>query len=324
MRAGGLTTMRAIVYERYGSPDVLELREVAQPEIGESDVRVRVHAAGVSAGDGHLLTGAMWAVRLYQGVLSPKRRILGYDVSGTVEAVGAKVTRFRPGDEVFGAGPGAGAFAEVMRVPEDGLARKPAGLSHADAAAVPTSAVTALQGLRDKGRIRAGQQVLVHGASGGVGSFAVQIAKADGAEVTGTCSAAKVDFVRSLGADHVLDYRAPDFTLGEGRWDLILDLAGRHPVAECRRALTPDGIYVVAAGAVTRTLRIALFGGKRMVGYIAQTRAKDLETITELVEAGKLSPRVERCFPLGETADALRLLLEGRVRGKLVVAVRGG
>lgn len=313
--------MQAVVYKRYGPPDVLELREVERPRPKDGEVLVRVHAAGVGAGDWHLLTASMFAVRLYQGLFRPKRRILGHDLSGTVEAVGPGVTAFRPGDEVFGSSFHAGAFAEFACVPEGGLAPKPAGLSHTGAAAVPSSGITALQGLRDKGRVRAGQAVLIHGASGGVGSFAVQIAKAHGATVTGVCSTAKLDFVRSLGADRVLDYTREDFAELGDRYDLILDMVGKHSLAACRRALAPDGVYVAVSGAPTRSLRIALIGGKRMRAFIAKPNRADLLVLSELLESGRLRPRVDRCYALPEVPEALRELGAGRVRGKLVVAV---
>lgn len=313
--------MRAMVYDRYGPPDVLSLREVDAPAVGERDVLVRVRAAGVAAGDWHLLTGTLWAVRLYQGLFRPKRRILGHDVAGTVEAVGARVTRFRPGDAVFGSSPAAGAFAELVAVPGDRLVPKPANVTFEEAAVVPVSALTALQGLRDKGRIRPGQQVLVNGASGGVGTFAVPIAKSFGAEVTGTCRVEKADLVRSLGADHVLDYRAEDFTAGPRRYDLVLDLAGKQPLAACRRALTPEGVYVAVAGAPSRLLRVALFGGRRMVAFIAHTNRADLEVLAGMLETGTLRPVIDRRFPLAETAEALRVLGAGDARGKLVVTV---
>jgi NADPH:quinone reductase-like Zn-dependent oxidoreductase len=313
--------MRAIVYERYGPPEVLELREVDAPVVGERDVLVRVRAASVGAGDWHMLTATWFAVRLYQGLLRPKRPILGYDVSGTVEAVGAAVTRFRPGDQVFGASDEGGAFAELMRVPESGLVRRPPGLSHAQAAAVPTSALTALQGLRDKGRIRAGQQVLVNGASGGVGTFAVQLARVFGAEVTATASTAKLDLVRSLGAAHAIDYTREDFTRGERRYDLVLDNVGNRPLADCKRTLTPTGIYVAVSGAPTRSLRVALTGGRRMVALLSKPNQPDLAFLAELLESGELTPVIDRTYPLREVPDALHRLGAGQARGKLVITV---
>lgn len=316
--------MRAVVYHRYGSPAVLSLQEIDAPAIGERDVLVRVRAAGVGAGDWHLLRATWFAVRLYQGLLRPRRRVLGHDVAGTVEAVGAAVTRFRPGDEVFGTSDDAGAFAELMRVPELGLVHKPAGLTFEEAAAVPASAITALQGLRDKGRIRSGQAVLVNGASGGVGTFAVQLARWFGAQVTGVCSAGKLDLVRSLGAEHVIDYGREDYTAGERRYDLILDNVGNRPLAACKRALGPEGIYVAVSGHPLRSLWVALAGGKRAVAFIAKPRQPDLELLRDLLEKGRLRAVVDRCYPLHAVPDALRTFGAGQVRGKLVVTVGGG
>ncbi len=313
--------MKAIVYATYGSPDVLELREVEPPVCGKNDVLVRVHAASVGAGDWHLLTATWFAVRLYQGLVRPKRPILGHDVSGTVEAVGSAVTRFAVGDQVFGASENAGCFAELVRVPATGLVHKPDNVTHEQAAAVPASALAALHGLRDKGRIRAGHKVLINGASGGVGTFAVQLAKFYGAEVTGVCSTSKLDLVLSIGADHVIDYRHEDFTQRDERYDLVLDNVGNRPLADCRRTLTPDGIYVAVSGAPTRALWIALFGGQRAVSFISQSKPEDLEDLRELLEAGQLTPVIERTYPLAEVADALRRLGAGQARGKLVIRV---
>lgn len=312
--------MKAVVYDRYGSPDVLELREVDPPTVGERDVLVRVRAAGVAAGDWHLLRATWLAVRLYQGLLRPKRRVLGHDASGIVEAVGAQVTRFRPGAEVFGTSDRAGAFAELVAWPEDALVAKPPSVSFAEAAATPASALAALHGLR-KGRIGPGQRVLVNGASGGVGTFAVQLAKHFGAaEVTGVCSAGKADLVRAIGADRVIDYAREDFTASGERWDLVLDNVGRHPLAACRRALTPTGVYVAVSGAPTRSLRIALLGGKQLVAFVSQPNPADLGLLRELLADGRLKPVVDRTFPLGEVPDALRYFGAGRARGKVVVA----
>ena len=315
--------MKAIVYERYGPPEeVLETREVDAPTAGHGEVLVRVRAAGVGAGDWHMLVAEMFAVRLYQGLFRPKRRVLGHEAAGVVEAVGAGVTRWKPGDEVFGETP-AGAFAELVRVREDRLARKPAGVRFEEAAAVPVSALTALQGLRDKGGLKEGMKVLVNGASGGVGTFAVQIAKAMGAEVTGTCSAAKAKAVRALGADRVLDRRSEDFTTRDERYDLILDCAGKQPVAACTGALAEGGTYVTAGGAPGRSLWIALTGGRRAVAYIAKPNAKDLETLAGMLEAGTIRPRIDRTYPLGDVPKALRRLGDGEVTGKMVVRVVG-
>lgn len=319
-----MSTMRAVVHERYGAPDVLQLREIDRPTPGQGEVLVRVQASCVSAGDWHMLTATWFAVRLFWGLLRPRRKVLGFDVSGTVEAVGAGVTRLRPGDEVFGASDGGGAFAEFMCAPEAGLVPKPKGVTHEQAAAVPTSALTALQGLRDKGRIQAGHAVLINGASGGVGCYAVQLAKRFGAEVTGVCSAGKLDLVRSLGADHLLDYGLQDFTRQRERYDLVLDNVGNRPLADCRRTLRPGGIYVQVSGHPLRALWVALFGGRRMVSFVSKPVQADLESLAELLQAGELRPVVDRVYALGEVPDALRDFGEHRARGKLVIRVSEG
>jgi len=315
------TLMQAIVYEQYGSPDVLTLREVPVPTISDHDVRIRIHAAAIGAGDGHLLSGKIFAVRLYQGVRKPKRQVLGHEASGTVEAVGSKVTRFEVGDEVFGTSNGAGAFAEYMRFSEDDLVHKPVGVTHQQAAAAPVSALTALQGLRDKGRIQAGQRVLINGASGGVGTFAVQIAKSFGAEVTAVCSAGKMNLVRSIGADHVIDYGKEDFTTSHEHYDLVLDNVGNRPLADCKRTLRPGGMYVAVAGAPTRSLWILIGGGKNAVVFVSTPNQVDLLTIRELLESGTITPVIDRTFALKDVPDAMRYFGEGKTRGKLVIAM---
>ncbi len=311
--------MQAIVYEKYGPPDVLELREIDKPTIKDNEVLVRVHAAAVGAGDLHLLSAEIWAVRAYAGLFGPKRPVLGHDLAGTVEAVGNKVTRFKAGDEVFGTSNNAGAFAEYVRVPEAGLALKPSNLTFDEAAAVPVSALTALQGLRDKGRIQPGHKVLINGASGGVGLFAVQIAKSFGAEVTGVCSTKKMELVRSLGADHVIDYTQEDFTTSDRRYDLVLDNVGNRPLADCKRTLAPDGIYVAVAGAPSRSLRIAIAGGKNAIVFVSLPNPEDLLCIKELVESGKLTPTIDRRYPLAEVPDAMRFAGAGTAQGKIVI-----
>ena len=315
--------MKAIVYERYGSPEVLELREIDKPSVADGDVLVRVHATCVSGGDWHMLTATWFAVRLYWGLLRPRRQVLGFDMAGTVEAVGEKVTRFRPGDEVFGASERGGAYAEYVSVPEDGLVPKPANLTHEQAAVAPTSALTALHGLRDKGRIRSGHKVLINGASGGVGTFAVQIAKSYGAEVTGVCSAGKLDLVRSIGADHTIDYGQEDFTQSDARYDLVLDNVGNRPLADCKRTLRPEGIYVAVSGHPARALWIALAGGKRLVSFVSQSNQEDLAVLAELLESGKVTPVVDRSFALDEVPEAMRYFGEKRARGKIAISVRG-
>lgn len=323
--------MKAIVQDRYGSEDVLELREVARPEIGDGQVLVRLRAAGVDPGVWHLMTGLPYLVRLLGfGLRAPKNPIRGSDLAGHVEAVGPKVTRFRVGDEVFGTCDGS--FAEYAAASENHLALKPPSLSFEQAAAVPTSAITALQGLRDHGRVEDGQHVLVIGAAGGVGHFAVQLAKAFGAEVTGVCSTTKLELVRSLGADHVIDYTGEDFTEQGPRYDLILDTAGARPVSRLRRALTPRGTLVITGaeggdrvtGGIGRQIRAAMlspFLRHTLRMYVAQPNRKDLEYLTELLEAGTIMPLIDRSYPLAETADAIRHLAQGHARGKVVLTL---
>lgn len=313
--------MKAIVYRKYGSSDVLELHDVDKPAVGSRDVLVRVHAASVNRADWHLLTGTPPVVRLYWGLFRPGRKVLGHDAAGTVEAVGEGVTRFRPGDSVFGTSEKAGAFAESMRVSEDGLVRKPERLSDEEAAASPTAALAALQGLRDKGRIEPGQWVLINGASGGVGTFAVQIAKAFEAEVTGVCGPRNVEMVRSLGADRVIDYTQDDFTKRDDRYDVILDLVGNHSMRDLKRVLCPKGTYVAAAGGAARMLWIALTGGKRMVSLMSQPTQEDLQYIKDLLEAGVVRPVIDRSYALEEVPEAIRYVGEGHARGKVVITM---
>lgn len=322
--------MRAVTYTEYGSPDVLRLAEVAAPTPGDDDVLIRVHAAGVNAGDWHLLRGEPLMVRLMAGLRRPKRPILGADVAGRIEAVGRNVAELRPGDEVFGdlSDSGFGAFAEYVAAPAHTVARKPAGMSFAQAAAVPSAALTALQGLRDEAQLRPGQRVLVNGASGGVGSFAVQIAKALGAEVTGVTSGRNLELVRALGADHVVDYTREDFTRSGMRYDVILDTAAFRPLAEHQRALAPGGAYVLVGGAFRQMLTVMVLGpwrsrrsGQRFRTFVKQPRPHNLAFVRELLEAGRLAPAIDRCYPLGEAAAALRYLGTRRARGKVVMTV---
>jgi len=311
--------MKAAVYERYGPPDVISIRDVDPPSVGEHDVLVRVRAAGVGAGDWHLLNATWLAVRLYQGLRRPKRPVLGHDVAGVVERVGAKVERLRPGDEVFGISDGAGCFAELASVPAKGLVEKPANTSFEEAACVAVSGLTALQGLRDKGGIRAGQEVLVNGASGGVGSFAVQLANGFGATVTGVASGPKLDLVRELGAHHTIDYRLMDFADRVGAYDLILDNVGDLAVEDCVRALRPGGRYVAVSGAPSRGLGIALFGGRRAVAFVSRADPTDLELLRDLLARGELRVPLDRTFPLADATDALRYFGSGRARGKIAL-----
>lgn len=313
--------MKAIVYERYGSPDVLEIQEVARPTVSDRDVLIRVHASCVNAADWHFLTGTPRVLRLVAGLSKPKRRILGLDSAGTVESVGGSVRRFQPGDEVFATTDDMGGFAEYMRVPEDGTVPIPANVTHEEAAAVPVAALTALQGLRDRGKIRAGQKVLINGASGGVGTFAVQIAKSFGAEVTGVCSARNLDTARSIGADHVIDYAREDFVSSGRRYDLILDVVGNLLLADCRRMLTQLGIYVAAAGEPFRLLWIGMTGGKRMVSFVSRPNQEDLVFLKELLETGKMKPVIDRRYPFHEVPAALRYVGEGHARGKVVITM---
>jgi len=322
--------VKAIVQDRFGPADGLELRDIDTPEIGATEVLVRVHAAGVDRGVWHVMTGLPYPIRLAgYGFRAPKHGVPGTDLAGVVTAVGADVTRFAPGDEVFGTG--IGTYAEYARAREDQLTAKPTTLTFEQAAALPASGVTALQALRDRGAVQPGQHVLVIGASGGVGTFAVQLAKAFGAEVTGVSSTAKVDLVKSLGADHVIDYTREDFADGTRRYDLILDIGGSTPVRRLRRALRPRGTLVFVGGensgnltGLGRQLRGALlspFLRQRLVLLVAKERAADLETLTGLIEDGKLVPSVDRSYPLDEAPDALRALENGHVRGKVVITV---
>ena len=322
--------MKAVVAQSYGPPDVLRLEEVERPAPEDDEVLIEVHAAGVNAADWHLLRADPPLVRLMGfGLLRPKNEILGADVAGLVEAIGSDVTHFSPGDEVFGdlSACGHGGFAEYVCAPEDALATKPSNLSFEEAAAVPLAAVTALQGLRDEGGIQAGQKVLIVGASGGVGTFAVQIAKAFGAEVTGVCSTSKVDLVRSIGADHVLDYTQEDFA--EGRYDLILDAGAHRSIFDCRRALEPDGTYVQVGGSTGRLFEAMLVGpllsaidGRTMGNMMTKPDRDDLLAICELVEAGEVTPAIDRRYPLAEVPEAIRYVEDGRARGKVVVTAR--
>jgi len=323
------TTMRAIVQRTYGSADVLRLAGIAKPDIESNEVLVKVHAAGLDRGTWHLMTGLPYLGRLVFGLRVPKNPVPGLDVAGTVVAVGSDVTRFQAGDEVFGIA--RGSFAEYAVALEDKLAHKPRGLNFERAAVVPVSASTALQGLRDAGRVEAGQKVLIVGASGGVGTYAVQIAKAFGTEVTGVCSTAKVDLVRSIGADHVIDYTREDFADGSQRYDLIIDIGGNSRVSRLRRALTPTGTLVILGGegggnvtGVNRqiwALALSPFVGQRLTTFIAKENHADLETLSRFIEAGQLRPILDKAYPLAEAADAMRHLEAGQARGKIAITI---
>ena len=323
-------TMRAIVQDAYGSPDVFRLTRISTPDVADNQVLVRVHAAGLDRGTWHLMAGRPYLLRLAFGFSKPKNPVPGLDLAGTVVAVGSAVTRFSPGEDVFGTG--EGSFAEYAVAPEDQLARKPDSLSFEQAAVVPVSGLTALQALTDVGHLQPGQQVLIIGASGGVGSYAVQLAKALGAEVTGVSSTAKLDLVRSLGADHVIDYTRDDFADGAHRYDLILDIAGNPALSRLRRALTPTGTAVIVGGeqggrltgGLDRQFRakaISLFVRQRMTFFLSKERASDLERITEFIEAGKLTPSIDRIFPLDQVPEAMRHLEAGEARGKIAITV---
>jgi NADPH:quinone reductase-like Zn-dependent oxidoreductase len=322
--------MKAIRYPKYGSADDLQLQEVEKPAPKDTEVLVKVHAASVNALDGHRLGTSLFVRVVSAGLRKPKDPRFGVDLAGRVEAVGSAVTQFQPGDEVFGGG--AGAFAEYACASENELARKPSGISFETAAAVPVAALTALQGLRDNGQIQPGQKVLINGASGGVGTFAVQLAKAFGAEVTAVCSPRNLDLAHSLGADHVIDYTKNDVTQSGQRYDLILAVNGYHSIFAYRRALRPDGTYVLVGGSKAHLMQavfqamvlgplISRTGTQKMRFFIAKLNQKDLAFVGELLEAGKVVPVIDRRYPLGETAEAIRYLEEGHAKGKIVITV---
>jgi len=327
--------MKAVRYHRYGGPDVLELQEVDTPAAGDGELLVRVRAASVNPLDWHFMRGAPYLVRMMAGLSRPKPSAsrLGADMAGSVEAVGQNVTGFQPGDEVFGGLEERGTLAEYISVRADAVVlQKPAGLTFEQAAAVPVAAFTALQALRDKGRVQPGQKVLVNGASGGVGTFAVQIAKALGAEVTGVCSTANVGMVASIGADHVVDYTREDFTRAERRYDLLIDIAGNRSLAETRRVLAPKGALVVVGGPnkgrwigpFGRTIRMLLQSpavSQRMVSFLAHQNRDDLAVLRELLDAGKVTPVIDRAYRLNQVAEAVRYLETGHARGKVVITV---
>jgi NADPH:quinone reductase-like Zn-dependent oxidoreductase len=321
--------MKAIVYTKYGPPDVLQLKEVAKPTPKEDEVLVKVYTASVNYSDWAFVRGKPFLVRLVAGLLKPKK-ILGADIAGRVEAVGRNVKHFQPSDEILGdiSGCGWGGFAEYVSVAENALALKPANLTFEETAAVPQAAIVALQGLRDKGQIQPGQKVLINGASGGIGTFAVQIARSFGAEVTGVCSTGNLDMVRSIGADHVIDYTQEDFTKNELHYDLILATAGYRSIFDYRRALSPRGIYVMTGGSMKQIMQANLLGpaiskagGKKLVALSHKPNRNDLVFMKELLEAGKVVPVIDRCYPLHEVAEAVRYYGEGHSQGKVVITV---
>src|SRR3954454_6320288 len=324
------TKMKTVVRDRYGSSDVLEIDEVEKPDVGDDGVLVRVRAASLNRVDWYLMTGRPYAGRAQMGVRRPKNRTISTEFAGIVEAVGKDVTQFRPGDDVFGR---SGELAEYVRVAEDdAVVLKPANVTFEDAASVPVAGLTALQSLRDKGHVQPGHKVLVNGASGGVGTYAVQVAKALGAEVTAVCSPANVDIQRSIGADHVIDYTREDFTRSDRRYDLLIDVAGSRPWRECRRVLEPHATVVLIGGPMRNRLlgplahvlsvKIAAVGSSRTtIFFVAKLNKPDLAVLAELLEAGKVTPVIDRRYELSEIADAFRYLGEGHARGKIVVTL---
>lgn len=323
--------MKAIVYEKYGPPHVLQLKEVEKPAPKDDEVLIKVHAAALNQGDWYALTGKPFMVRLTDGLLKPRDKILGMDVAGRIEAVGVNVTQFQPGDEVFGdiSWCGKGAYAEYVAVPENVIALKPANLSFEQAAAVSVSAVVALQALRDAGQIQPGQKVLINGASGGVGTFTVQIAKYYGAEVTAVCSTGKMDMVRSIGADHAIDYTQEDFTQTGQLYDLIVGVNGYRSLSDYKRALRPQGTYVNTGGTMAQLFEAMLKGplmskkrGKQLkaLGPVKQSQ-KDLVVLKELLEAGKFVPVIDRRYTLSEVPEAFRYFGEGHAKGKVIITV---
>jgi NADPH:quinone reductase-like Zn-dependent oxidoreductase len=323
--------LKAITYHEYGSPDALEFEDVDAPVAKDDEVLVRVRAASVNPRDWHFMRGVPYFMRAQAGLRRPKSILLGSDVAGQVEAVGKAVTRFHPGDEVF-AHVQEGGFAEYAAVPEQALGLKPANLTFEQAAAVPLAGLTALQGLRDQGRVRPGQRVLIIGAAGGVGTFAVQLAKHFGADVTGVCSTRNLDLVRSVGADHVIDYTREDFTRSGQKYDLVFQLAGTRSPSDCRRALTPKGTLLLSSGEsdgrwvgpmdrILKALVLAPFVSQRLSSFLARSTTEDLQVLKELIEAGKVTPVIDRTYPQSEVPEAIRYLEEGHARGKVVVTV---
>ena len=316
--------MKAITYMEYGSPDVLRLTEVETPTPEDGQVLIRVQAASVNPLDRYFVKGAPSFIRIMAGLRKPRDRRLGIDVAGRVEAVGSGVTRFRPGDEAFGGC--KGAFAEYACASEGDLARKPARVPFDQAATLNIAGITALQGLRDKGHIERGKNVLINGAAGGVGTFAVQIARWFGASVTGVCSMRSLDLVRSIGADEVVDYTQEDFTRNGRRYDLILDMIGNHSVSDCRRGLTPDGSLVMVGGPLSSMIRavaLSRFVGQNLVMMVAKSNGEDLAILAQLLEAGTVTPVIDRRYPLNEVPEAIRYLEEEHARGKVVITMDG-
>jgi NADPH:quinone reductase-like Zn-dependent oxidoreductase len=328
-RNGG-PPMKAAVYTQYGPPNVVQITDVEKPVPKDNDVLIKVRAASVNPLDWHFMRGTPYAVRIVAGLRKPKVARLGADVAGQVEAVGKNITQFKPGDQVFGTC--KGAFAEYACAPESALVMKPDNVTFEQAACVPIAGLTALQGLRNNGKVQPGQTVLINGASGGVGTFAVQIAKSFGADVTGVCSTRNVDMVRSIGADRVIDYTREDFTRSGQRYDLFFDCIGQHSLSVCRRVLNPKGIYVGAGGPSDRwmigpiarlmkSLVLSWFGSQKLGGLLAKVNKEDLIILRELIQAGKVTPVIDRRYGLSEVPEAIRYLEEGRARGKVVVTL---
>ena len=323
--------MRAIIYTKYGSPDVLQLKEIEKPVPKDNEILIKVHAASLNAADWHLLRAKPFLVRLMgMGFLKPKNKILGADIAGKVEKVGRDIKQFQPGDDVFGDifNCGLGGFAEYVCATEDALVLKPADTSFEEAAAVPLAALTALHGLRDIGNIQPGQKVLINGASGGVGTFAVQLAKYFGAKVTAVCSAGNIEMVSKLGADEVIDYTKEDFTKNGQHYDLILAANGYHSIFDYKRALSPKGVYVMSGGSGTQMFQamllgpaISMAGSKKMGGVSSKPNKKDLIFMKKLVESGNIVPVIDRHYPLNEVADAIRYLEEGHAKGKVIITM---
>ncbi|MBV9678494.1 MAG: NAD(P)-dependent alcohol dehydrogenase [Acidobacteriaceae bacterium] len=324
--------MKAVVYDKYGSPDVLRFEEIQKPTAGDEEVLIKVRAASVNPLDWHFMRGEPYFVRIMAGLRKPKITRLGADVAGQVEAIGRNVTRFKEGDEVFGSC--RGAFAEYVCTSEQSLVTKPDNMTFEQAASVPVAAFTALQSLRDKGQIQPGQKVLINGSAGGVGTFAVQIAKSFSAEVTGVCSTRNVDMVRSLGADHVIDYNQHNFTKNGQRYDLILDLIGNHSLSACGRVLNPNGIHIAAGGKAGRWMIgplarsitapvLSRLMSRKLVTILARSNIKDLTILRDLMEAGKVMPVIDRRYCLSEVPEAIRYLEEGHARGKVVITLDG-
>jgi NADPH:quinone reductase-like Zn-dependent oxidoreductase len=324
-------SLKAIVRDTYGPPEVLELRDIDKPKITDEEVLVHVHAAGVGRDVWHIMTGLPYPIRLAgYGFRAPKNPVIGSDMAGVVEALGKNVTRFQPGDEVFGIG--KGSYAEYVCAREDKLAPKPTNLTFEQAAVVAIMGSTALQALRDHGKVRPGQELLIIGASGGVGTYAVQIAKAFGANVTGVCSTTKVEMVRSIGADHVIDYTQEDFAEGDQRYDLILDIGGNSTLSRLRRALASRGTLVIVGGEgggrwlggtdrQLRAMMLSPFVGQKLGTFVNKENHEDMLVLKELIEAGKVTPIIDRTYPLAEVPEAIRYLEEGHARGKVVISV---